>query len=371
MWLEDRMKQAVEVQLDTVFGQPVVLLDMDTYDTPAGRVDTVALTATKQLVVVEIEQQLNLGNIEHALIDQAWAYAQCWYEYAQQRNIEGMHRYYRQYRFPNERDVPDLRQQLGFDPGDQVLWDKQQECIVVAAGWRVAGAVYDKARSLMREISEADKNGMPCEVWIYDVKGEEAADGRVRIVDCNRTKVFERANRKSVPQDGPGLRIPNQHLPARLSEEFRQVALLLPNHTSWQLKRNLEFFSKVKWKTSVLKLCPWGTACGICFEFSRMDAKNQIKGAHCQLYVCQQKDLGARLRQMLQRDRAAIARELGCRESDFTDQTYSYPIKQHRVDDSSPEVMARAFGRFSSVIYARVDATIRAALADGIFAEHS
>ena len=86
-----------------------------------------------------------------------------------------------------------------------------------------------------------------------------------------------------------------------------------------------------------------------------MDAKNPIKGAHCQLYVCQQKDLGARLRQMLRKDRAAISKELGCRESDFTDQTYSYPIKQHRVDDSGPEAMARAFGRFSSVIYARVD----------------
>lgn len=48
-----------------------MLLGLDTYDTPAGRVDTVALTATKQLVVVEIEQQLNLGNIEHTLIGQA------------------------------------------------------------------------------------------------------------------------------------------------------------------------------------------------------------------------------------------------------------------------------------------------------------
>lgn len=371
MWKEDRMKQALEVQLETVFGQPVALLDMDTYDTPAGRVDTVALTSTKQLVVVEIEQQLNPGNIEHALIDQAWAYAQCWYEYAKQINIEGMHRYYRKYRYPNETDVPNLRQQLGFDPDDQVLWDKKKKCIVVAAGWQVAETVYDKARRLMREVSEADKNGMPCEVWIYDVKGEETAGGRVRIVDCHRTKVFERTGDTAVLQDGPGLRNPTQHLPARLSEEFRQVALLLPNHTSWQLKKNLEFFSKAKWQKSVLKLCPWGTACGICFEFSRMDSKNPIKGAHCQLYVCQQKDLGARLQTMLQRDRAEIANELGCLESDFTNQTYSYPIKQHRIDDSSPESIARAFGRFSSVIYRRVDATIRAALAEGIFNENS
>lgn len=362
MWTETTLKHCVESKLDMVFGERVVLLDLDTYNTPAGRPDIVLLNGRKQLIVVELERQLDLRNIEHALIDQAWAAARYWYVMARQDDIHKMHEYYRKYRFPTVPEIPDLRKELGLGP-NEFLWNRSRKLVVVVAGWYVESGVHEKAARLIEETLSSEENQMPCEVWVYGITGKEDGNGNVVIKKCDPYPVYQYDGKDDLLPDGPGLRTPFQHLPARLSEEFREVAQVLPEYLSYELKKDLNVYSKANWRNQVVKLCPWGTEAGICFEFSRMDGSNAIKGAHCQLYVCQQRELGSRLRKHLQDRLPEVAEELGCSQSDLTWQSYSYPIKQHRVDDSSPEAIAAALGWFITAIYGHVNGIIRDALA--------
>lgn len=362
MWTETMMKNCVEKRLDFVFGERVAVLDLDTYNTPAGRVDAVLLNEKKQLIIVEFERWLDLKNIEHALIDQAYACARYWYMKARQADIGRMYHYYRRYRFPTEKQLPDLRHQLGMDETESELWDRQQKCVVVAAGWKVRPSVYQEAERLMRLLTTAEKDRIPCEVWIYEIEGEEDSGGNVQIKDCRRKCVFESSGFGVQAVDGPGLPEPNQHVPARLSEEFQNVLQLLPDYLSYELKRDFEFYSKARWRNSIVKLCPWGAEAGMCFEFGRMDSKNPIKGPCCQLYICQRRELGARLRKHLQDHWSEIAEELGCLEEDLAWQSFAYPIKQHRIPGTTPEEVAYALGNFSSVVYRWVNPIIRAAL---------
>ena len=95
-----------------------------------------------------------------------------------------------------------------------------------------------------------------------------------------------------------------------------------------------------------------------------MDGQNPIKGPHCSLRVAGRQELGYRLQHRLPADVLNIAKELQCSEDDLRWKGHTYPIVQHRVDDSSPQAIAEVFGRFCSVIYQRIDPVIRKALGE-------
>lgn len=360
MWSETMLKSCVKAKLDFVFGQPVVLLDDDTYNTPVGRPDAVLLTKSKQLVVVEFERVLDSGNIEHALIDQAWACARYWYMTPRHDDILRMYEYCWKYRFPNVREIPDIRRELGLK-ANEAVWDRKRPTIVIAGAWEVSPAAYEKAEALMKRIMPSERHKMPCEVWIYEVNGKGLSESSVAIQDCQRTLVFQYEKGDVLPE-GPGLRSTIQHLPTSLSDESRQMAELLPDFLPYELKKDSDLFSKSRWKKQIVNFSPWGTETGIMFSFSRMDSENPIKGPHYELYVCQQRELGAHLRDHLLAHLSEVARELGCPKKDLAWQGYAYPIKQHRVDDSSPAAIAEGFGNFISVIYRHVNDIVRQTL---------
>lgn len=280
IWHEDVMKKCVEKRLNFVFGKRVVILDLDTYNTPVGRVDAVLLNEDKQVIIIEFERCLDLKNIEHALIDQAYACARYWYRNAKQMDIDRMYGYYRRYRFPTEEQIPNIRHQLGIDENTDI-WDRQQKCVVVAAAWNVHPSVYQEAASLMSMLTSAEKDRIPCEVWIYEIKGSEDSDNNVRIEDCIRKRVFESSCSGVQNVDGPGLAEPNQHVPARLSEEFQKVLPLLPNFLSYELKSDFEFYSKARWRSSIVKFCPWGA------QGLRTKSRPRFwRGSHCPSRPC-------------------------------------------------------------------------------------
>lgn len=358
MWDENTLKQCMENKLDLVFGQKVLLLDLDTVNTGAGRPDVVLLNENSQLIIVEWESLLTTGNIGHALLDQAWDYAKHYWCEILPSDIPELRRRYWDYRFPG-RPIPDLHTELGLE-SDAEIWDRGKPCIVVVGAWDVREPVYQAAQRLMQETYAGERRKMPCEVWVYDIHGSQTARGNIVITDCKRTLVFQADGHMESHSDGCGLRISNQHASARLTDEFVEVKLKMSDYVSDELKQFMEMFhSKDRWKRQLLKWSPWGTEKEICFEFGRMDSQNLIKGPCFQLRIGGRKQLGYRLRYRLNAALSGLADELGCSEDDLKSQGYTYPIKQHRVDDSNPEAIARGFARFCSVIYHRVDGLIR------------
>ncbi|MCX6374550.1 MAG: hypothetical protein NTU88_00670 [Armatimonadetes bacterium] len=361
MWDENTLKRCMEENLELVFGQAVVLLDLDTVNTHAGRPDVVLLNASRQLIIVEWESVLTLANIGHALLDQAWHYAKHYYFETLPRDLPELHRRYRDYRFPGQ-PIPDLHDAIGLGR-DSDLWDRARPCIVIVGAWDVTKPAYEKAAHLIGNTYANEKRKMPCEVWVYDVHGSLNSDGNEIITGCDRTRVFAADGEAMSFPLGGGLNISNQHTSARLTSEFAEVARLMERHVSEDLKPFFEeFHSKVKWQKTLLKWSPWGAEKEICFEFSRIDDKNPIKGPHCQLCIHGRKELGYSLRARLEGQRFDLAKQLGCSVDDLKSQGYTYPIKQHRVDDSNPEAIAKVFGRFCSVVYAQVNPVLRKAL---------
>ena len=363
MWDENTLKRCMEQNLQLVFGQKVLLLDLDTVNTIAGRPDVVLLNANRQLIVVEWESVLTLGNIGHALLDQAWHYAKHYYFEMLPSDIPDLYRRYYDYRFPG-RELPDLHDALGIDHRLDA-WDHSKPCVVVVGAWSVSEPAYAEAGSLITNTYAGEKRKMPCEVWVYDIHGSLDHDGNVAIVGCSRKLVFS-ADGRTVSHDArSGLTISNQHTSVRLTSEFQEVVQLMEQYVSDELGPYLEeFHSKVKWQRKLLKWSPWGTEKEICFEFSRMDGLNPIKGPHCSLRVAGRNEVGYRLQHRLRADVSDIAKKLRCSEDDLGWKGHTYPIIQYRVDDSSPQAIAEGFGRFCSVIYQRIDPVIRKALGE-------
>jgi len=374
MICEGLLQYRIRLQLKTVFGDNVALLDWDTCNTGSGRPDVVLLDANKQLVVVEIECELRPDNIEHALITQALKGGEEWYERANQRDMITWHEYTSQYRFPHKDNPPSLYAELDLEPGDPVLWDRRKRCIIIAAAPLVRPGVLEEAQRAVESYVCRTGSQMPYEARIYKVLGH-LNDEDMKVTGCERHVVSRSSKIEMAPPEGPGRPVPHQHRRGVLAPEFKEVRKLLPRYASAELENEAGYYLYCKADfPKVLKLKPWHEYdADVCFEFSRVDhPDNPIKGPHCQLRIAKLSNVGTGLGRTVQRLLALqldeIADKLGCPLSDLACRQPGWPLKQYQVwkpnptMHMSPEDIARALGKFASVVYPIVNPIIRSTL---------
>lgn len=369
MACEGILQYRVRQNLSRVFSQRLAVLDWDTHNTGAGRPDAVFLTDSGQLMVVEFECMLSTANIEHSLITQAWKGAERWYFGANRNDVLSFYEYSFAHRFPNKTTPPDIREVLGLEPRAHDLWDRRKGCIIVAAAPRVdAGVIEVAQRAVERHLAATDSR-MPFEAWVYTITGK-AGDADIEVEGCDATLIAKSEELDTAVPEGPGLPVPHQHRRGELTSEFRQVEAMLPKYMSDELEREAGYYLYCKADFGkVLKLMPWHEYdVDVCFEFSTMDQSNDIKGPHCQLRVGKLRSLGMRIQKELVMHLPDIATVLGCKVDDLECKGSGWPLKQYRASgrDSSasmsPEDIARALGRFCSVVYPIINPLVRSAL---------
>lgn len=369
MICEGILQYRTRQQFRAVLGEGIVVLDWDTKRTQAGRPDAVFLSSQKQLIVVEFEPILTISNIAHALITQAWRGTEEWYRNANQDDMARWYEYTHQHLHPSRPIPPDLRAQLGMTSKDAVLWDRRKRCIIIAAAPEIGPGVIEAARAAIECYVRGSQTNMPYEAFVCRLTGE-SSDRDIRVTGGELISVKQSPELEVAPAEGPGWPAPHQHRRGEMTPESKEVERLLPKYMSAELETDAGYYLYCKADFGkVLKLMAWHEYdADVCFEFSRMDSANEIKGPHCNLRIGKVPQLGSDIQRRLKPQLAEIAGELGCPVCDLVCKGRSWPLIQYRIWKPSrstamaPEEIARALGTFCSVVYPIVNPIIRSAL---------